>query len=239
MLIQRKAALLRGKSALPAESRTCRSCHRRRRNNGGRNAVNSHLAVVENWRDIAEAGRSVKWRRNVAIIPWVVGGRPGAMDELRVRLDNGTNGARRSTPSGTRPRRNAKLRARLCQPKHRDERQRRADHDFRFHGIAMLPYINAHELASCNSHSCSLCRNLGFAPRLRVRKVNGRLLQIASGFSGQAAERADPDFYQSSRFKVMACRKRSGLELSSQKHDLQCSDSWSGRRLAEGLAHPP
>ena len=60
---------------------------------GAGNAVNSHLAVVENWRDIAEAGRNVKWRRNVAIIPWVVGGRPGAMDELRVRLDSGTNGA--------------------------------------------------------------------------------------------------------------------------------------------------
>jgi hypothetical protein len=183
---------------LPAESRTCRSCHRRRRNNWGRNAVNPHLAVVENWRDIAEAGRSVDWRRNIAIIPRVIGGRPGAMNELRVGLDRGTNGARRSTPSSTRPRRNAKLRARLCQPKHRGKRQRRADHDFRFHGIAMLPYINAHELASCNSHSCGLCRNLGFARRLRVRKVNGRLLQIASGFSGEAAECADPDFHQSS-----------------------------------------
>ena len=30
---------------------------------GAGNAVNSHLAVVENWRDIAEAGRNVKWRR--------------------------------------------------------------------------------------------------------------------------------------------------------------------------------
>ena len=187
---------------MPAESRTCRSCHRRRRNNWGRNAVNPHLAVVENWRDIAEAGRSVDWRRTAAIIPRVVGGRPGAMNELRVGLDRGTNGARRSTPSSTRPRRNAKLRARLCQPKHRGKRQRRADHDFRFHGIAMLPYINAHELASCNSDSCCLCGNLGFARRLCVRRIDRRLLQIAPEFSGQAAGRADPDSHQSSEATI-------------------------------------
>jgi hypothetical protein len=157
---------------LPAESRPRRSYHRGRRNDRSRNPVNSRLAVLENRRDIAEASRSTNWRGNVAVGPRVVIGRPGASDELRGRLKGGTNCARRSAPAGTRSRRDANLRACLCQLEQHRKGQSRADYDFRFHGTAMLPYINAHELASRNSDSCRLCGNLALARRLRVREVD-------------------------------------------------------------------
>jgi len=86
----------------------------------------------------------------------------------------------------------------VCQFKDHSKRQSRADHDFRFHGIAMLAYINAHELASCNSDSCSLGGNLGSARSLRVGPIDRRPLRIASQFSGQAFGRADRDSHKAS-----------------------------------------
>ena len=191
---------------MPAESGPRRSYHWRRRNDRGRNAVNSRLAVVENWRDIAEAGRSVDWRRDVPIIPRVVVSRPGASNELRIRLKGRTNCARRSAPASARSRRKSNLRTRLCQLKDHGKGQSRADYDFRFHATAILPYINAHELASCNSDSCRLCGNLAFARRLRVGKIDLRLLQIAQGFSGQAAGCADSDSHDSSDTTIQGNR---------------------------------
>ena len=189
---------------MPAESGPGRSYHRRRRNDGGRNAVNSRLAVVENWRDIAEAGRSVDWRQDVPVIPRVVVSRPGASNELRIRLKGRTNCVRRSAPASVRSRRKSNLRTRPCQLEDYGKDQSRADYDFRFHGTAVLPYINAHELASCNSDSCRLCGNLAFARRLRVREIDFRLLQITQGFTGQAAGCADSDSHESSDTTIQA-----------------------------------
>jgi hypothetical protein len=205
LLIQRKAALLRGKSALPAESGTRGSYHGGRRNDRGPNTVNSRLAIVENWRDIAEAGRSVDRCRHVAIIPRIIRG-PGASNELGRRLEGGTHCARRSTPASIRSRRNSKLRTCLCQLKDQKKGQSRPEDHFRFHGTAMLPYINAHELAACNSDSCSLCGNLRFARRLRVRRIDCRSLQIIPRFSGQATRRPDPDSLPPSEATIQSYR---------------------------------
>jgi hypothetical protein len=161
---------------LPAESGPSRSYHRGRRNDRSRNAVNAGLAVFENWRNVAEAGRGVDWRGDVAVGPWIKIGRPSASNELRVGLEGRTDCARRRALARTRPRRDANLRTRLCPLEKHRQGQSRADDDFRFHGTAILPYINAHELASCNSDSRRLCGILALVCRLRVRQIDGHLL---------------------------------------------------------------
>ena len=124
-----------------------------------------------------------------------------------------------------------------------DKGQSRAEDDFRFHGIAMLPYINAHELASCNSDSCSLCGNLGLARRLCVRRIDRRSTTNRS--ANFPAKRQTPKSRFSptvrsdhSRLSAdLAFESDRGWNFLAQEHDLQCSNSWSRRRLAEELEH--
>ena len=67
-------------------------------------------------------------------------------------------------------------RASLYRGQHRSENEARKDHDFRFHGIAGIEYIYAHDDPSCNTDCCRVCGNVGFLAGLRFRLVRSAYL---------------------------------------------------------------
>jgi hypothetical protein len=198
------------------------------------------LAVVKDWRNIAKTGGGYDRRGCIAVIRGIIVDRPGARNDLRICFQGWANRVRGRTPTAARAGIHANLRARLCQTQHDDKGRSYADYDFRFHGIAMLPYINAHELASCNTDCCRIGGNLRIALGLRLGKIDGRLLQIDPRLARQAGRRTDSHPHGASRPALQGdwtagFRERSRLELSAQKHDLQCPNSWSRRCAAQEL----
>jgi len=209
-----------GKSAPPAKSGVRRDRYRRSSDHWCWDAVDSGLAVVKDWRNIAKADRGYDGRWCVAVVGRIVVGRPGAMNELWIRSEGRANGAGRGTPAAAGTRIEADLRTCLSQTQHSGNRQTCADYDFRSHAIAMLLYINAHELASCNTDCCRFRGNLPIVFGLRVGEIYGNLLQIDPGLSGQAARCCDPHPDKTARQALQGHRKdgfreRPRLEFST------------------------
>ena len=149
--IQRKAALLRGKSMPPAKRASRRIDDGRREHRGG-NAVNSGIAIVRYRRNVTETGRGENRGRRPNVRRRIGIHGPRAADcrgEHSNRLAKGPH--RKAHADHRTP---ARARTGLCRGQRISEHQARANHDFRFHGIVVIPYIYAQELASRNTDCC-------------------------------------------------------------------------------------
>ena len=175
----------------PAKCASRRIDYRRCGNHRRGNAISAGF-LIEGRRNIAETGGGYDWGRPAVVGRIIVYG-PFATNHRGAHPNWGTNCSHRWTSSAC-AHIHADPRTRLRQGQNGDETQTRANHDFRFHGIAMILYIYAHDLASCNTDCCRTYGNLGDAVRLRLREVHGRLLHFVlnRGLSGQAARSCDP-----------------------------------------------
>ena len=72
-------------------------------------------------------------------------------------------------------------RASLHRGQHRSENEARKDYDFRFHGIAVIEYIYAHDDPSCNTDCCRVCGNLGFVTGCESVKSTAAYFEPTSG----------------------------------------------------------
>ena len=149
--IQRKAALLRGKSMPPAKRASHRIDDRRRDHRGG-NMVNSRIAIVQYRRNVTETGRGDDRKRRPTVRRRIEIYRPCTADCRREYSNRSANGPRWKTYASAKT--PALRETGLCRGQRVSEHQARANHDFRFHGIVVIPYTYAQDLASRNTDCC-------------------------------------------------------------------------------------